>query len=191
MNKVFLLALTLSVFQLYAQPEAKDWYFEQPGLYNGIGVDRLYEYLGDRSPQKKVIVAILDSGVDISHEDLKANIWVNKGEVPDNGIDDDGNGYVDDVNGWNFLGNAQGQNVVKETLEITRLYAHYRDYFKDKDLKKLSKKDAQLYQVFLEYERVVNNRRAAATDQLEGLEQNEMVIRTVSSAYLIPAVCTS
>jgi subtilisin family serine protease len=175
--------LALGAIQLLAQPEAKDWYFEQPGVYNGISVDRLYSYLGDRNPEKKVIVAILDSGVDISHEDLKANIWVNTGEIPGNGIDDDRNGYVDDVNGWNFLGNALGQNVVKDRLEITRLYAHYRDYFKGKDLKKLSKQDAKLYQVFLDYERIVTNRQESAKQQLEGLEQNEIFIQIVLDTF--------
>ena len=52
-----------------------------------------------------VIVAVVDSGVDINHPDLQSNIWTNPGEIPDNGIDDDGNGYIDDVNGWDFLYN--------------------------------------------------------------------------------------
>ncbi|NBD22990.1 S8 family serine peptidase [Paenibacillus glycinis] len=52
-----------------------------------------------------VVVAVLDTGVDISHPDLKANIWRNAGEIPDNGIDDDGDGFADDVNGWDFYNN--------------------------------------------------------------------------------------
>lgn len=52
---------------------------------------------------KKIIVAVIDTGIDVKHEDLLANIWVNKSEIPGNGIDDDGNGYIDDVNGWNFV----------------------------------------------------------------------------------------
>jgi len=55
-----------------------------------------------RNSAKDIIVAVIDSGVDIKHPDLKDNIWVNKGEIPGNGIDDDKNGYVDDINGWNF-----------------------------------------------------------------------------------------
>src|SRR5690606_10835357 len=55
-----------------------------------------------------VVVAIIDGGFDIDHEDLKENIWRNEGEIPDNGIDDDGNGYVDDIVGWNAqLGNGK------------------------------------------------------------------------------------
>ncbi len=52
-----------------------------------------------------VIVAVIDTGVDYTHPDLKANIWVNTGEIPDNGRDDDGNGYVDDVYGWDAIAN--------------------------------------------------------------------------------------
>ena len=65
---------------------------------------------------KKVIVAVIDAGIDINHEDLNELIWVNKDEIPNNGIDDDKNGYVDDINGWNFLGESYN-----ETLEMTRL----------------------------------------------------------------------
>ncbi|MEN6553160.1 MAG: S8 family serine peptidase, partial [Methanobacterium sp.] len=51
----------------------------------------------------KVIIAVIDSGIDLNHPDLKANIWINKGEIPGNSIDDDHNGYIDDVYGWNFI----------------------------------------------------------------------------------------
>ena len=64
----------------------------------------------------KVIVGVIDTGVDINHEDLKSVIWTNKKEIPNNGIDDDKNGFIDDIHGWNFLGNA-----VNENLEMTRI----------------------------------------------------------------------
>ena len=67
---------------------------------------------------KTIIVAVIDSGIDINHEDLSGNIWVNTGEIPNNGIDDDNNGYIDDVNGWNFLGGSNN-----EQLEYVRLLA--------------------------------------------------------------------
>ncbi|MBT8262738.1 MAG: S8 family peptidase [Bacteroidia bacterium] len=77
----------------------------------GMSVDRAYaEILKGRKGQK-VIVGVVDSGVDIEHEDLKNVIWVNKDEVPGNGKDDDKNGYVDDVHGWNFLGDIVGENM--------------------------------------------------------------------------------
>ncbi|MCC9017944.1 S8 family peptidase [Flavobacterium lipolyticum] len=82
----------------------------------GMSVDRAYAELLQGKTGKKVIVGIVDSGVDIEHEDLKGMIWTNPKEIPGNGIDDDKNGFIDDVHGWNFLGNA-----VHENLELTRV----------------------------------------------------------------------
>ena len=82
----------------------------------GMSVDRAYAELLKGKKGKKVIVGIVDSGVDINHEDLKAVIWTNPKEIAGNGIDDDKNGYIDDIHGWNFLGNA-----VHEQLEMTRI----------------------------------------------------------------------
>ena len=83
----------------------------------GVSLNRAYKELV-KSKSKTIIVAVIDSGIDIAHEDLKGKIWVNKNEIPNNGKDDDNNGYIDDVNGWNFLGGA-----VNEQLEYVRLVA--------------------------------------------------------------------
>src|SRR5690606_6323750 len=72
-----------------------------------------------------VIVAVIDGGVDVNHEDLKDVLWINKKEANSNGKDDDGNGYIDDKYGWNFIGNANGENVNYDNLEVTRLIAKY------------------------------------------------------------------
>ncbi|MBU3680951.1 MAG: peptidase S8 [Flavobacterium sp.] len=82
----------------------------------GMSVDRVYAELLKGKKGKKVIVGVVDSGVDIDHEDLKSVVWINKKEIAGNGIDDDKNGYVDDIHGWNFLGDAG-----KENLEMTRI----------------------------------------------------------------------
>ena len=82
----------------------------------GMSIDRVYEELIKNKKGQKVIVAVIDSGTDIEHEDLKGRIWTNTKEIPGNGIDDDGNGYIDDVHGWNFLG-----DIVHENLEMTRI----------------------------------------------------------------------
>ncbi|WP_046755242.1 S8 family peptidase [Kordia jejudonensis] len=82
----------------------------------GMSVDKAYaEIIKDRKG-KKVIVAVLDSGIDIDHEDLDDVIWTNTKEIPNNGKDDDKNGYVDDIHGWNFLGDSYNEN-----LEMTRI----------------------------------------------------------------------
>jgi cell wall-associated protease len=82
----------------------------------GMSVDKAYAELLKGKKNVKVIVAVVDSGVDIDHEDLKSVIWTNKKEIAGNGIDDDKNGFIDDIHGWNFLGNAG-----HETLEMTRI----------------------------------------------------------------------
>jgi len=82
----------------------------------GMSVDRVYAELIKGKPGKKVIVGVVDSGVDIDHEDLKSVIWTNPKEIAGNGKDDDKNGYVDDIHGWNFLGDSNN-----ETLEMTRI----------------------------------------------------------------------
>ena len=93
----------------------------------GAGVERAYrELLAGKAPRRTVVVAVIDSGVDGEHDDLDANLWVNPGEVAGNGRDDDGNGYVDDVHGWNFLGGRDGRHVEQDTYEVTRLFAQCR-----------------------------------------------------------------
>lgn len=111
----------------------KEWHhmnLEQDG-YPGISTELAHALAGDRE-SKPVIVAIIDSGMDTTHEDLKEQLWINEDEIPGNDIDDDNNGYVDDVHGWNFIGGAKG-NIEGETLELTRLYSRYRKQFDGMD----------------------------------------------------------
>jgi len=81
------------------------------------------DLLAGRQPARTILVAVIDGGVDTAHVDLKDALWRNPDETPGNGMDDDGNGYVDDIFGWNFIGGADGQNVNFETFEVTRLHA--------------------------------------------------------------------
>lgn len=84
----------------------------------GMSVDKAYAEIIKGNKGQKIIVAVIDSGIDIEHEDLDGVLWTNKGEIAGNGIDDDKNGYVDDIHGWNFLGDAYD-----EQLEYIRLVA--------------------------------------------------------------------
>jgi cell wall-associated protease len=104
----------------------RNWQLLDEGIDHvpGISADRaMNELLAGKAPKKKVLVAIIDNGIDTSHVDLKANLWVNPKEKPGNGQDDDHNGYVDDVHGWNFIGGQDGQDVHFDTFEVTREYA--------------------------------------------------------------------
>ena len=96
--------------------------------YYGISLDKAYKFLQNRKP-KTVVVAVIDSGVDTTQEDLKSVLWHNPGEIPGNGIDDDHNGYVDDVYGWNFIGGKDGKNVHQDSYEGARVYWKLREKF--------------------------------------------------------------
>jgi len=117
--------------------------------YFGISTDKAYkELLALRKPLKKVIVAVIDGGVDINHEDLKDNIWVNTREISGNGIDDDHNGYIDDVHGWNFIGSKAG-NLQFDNLELVRIYRKlnpkYKSTIKSTVLDSADKEEFALY----------------------------------------------
>lgn len=84
----------------------------------GMSINKAYNEIIKGKKGKTTIVAVIDSGTDIDHEDLNNVIWVNKKEIPNNGKDDDKNGYIDDINGWNFIG-----DTFEEQLEYVRLLA--------------------------------------------------------------------
>jgi len=91
--------------------------------YYGISLDKAYDYVkGKQLKSRTVTVAVIDSGIDTLHEDLKNVLWTNPKEIPGNGKDDDHNGYIDDVHGWNFIGGKDGRNVKEDSYEAARVY---------------------------------------------------------------------
>ncbi len=164
MNKIklfFFIALGAISSVGFSQAEAdKNWMhkdFELDGV-PGVSSERAYEILKSKTP-KTVIVAVLDSGVDPEHEDLKDVMWTNPKEIPGNGIDDDGNGYIDDIFGWNFLGNKNGENVNHDTYELVRLYKLYSAKFENVISEKQVKgKDKKEYKRFKEVEAAYNEK---------------------------------
>lgn len=132
-----LLFLPFFIFFSNAQEAPKGWHLLDPiqDHYYGISLDKAYQFLKEHhKTSKPVIVAILDSGVDTTHEDLKQVLWTNPKEIPGNGIDDDGNGYIDDVHGWNFLGGKDGRNIKKCSDERTRIYHRFKEEFLGKQI---------------------------------------------------------
>ena len=105
---------------------AGNWFAGDPADgVEGIRLDAAYDLLGGREPAAEVIVAVIDSGVETTHPDLVPVLWTNPGEIAGDGLDNDGNGYADDVHGWSFLG-GPGGNVEHDTLELARLVAACR-----------------------------------------------------------------
>ncbi|MBY0536398.1 MAG: S8 family peptidase [Chitinophagaceae bacterium] len=128
----------------------KGWHLmdkEKDGQY-GISLNKAYDFFKSKKlKSKQVIVAVIDSGIDTLHEDLKDVLWVNTKEIPGNGIDDDQNGYVDDINGWNFLGNKNGKNVEQDSYEGARVYHALKSKYEGKtiDINSLSEDDKYEY----------------------------------------------
>ncbi|MCB0642750.1 MAG: peptidase S8, partial [Phaeodactylibacter sp.] len=114
----------------------------------GVSTEKMYKELLAGKKGETVIVAVIDSGVDSEHEDLKEVMWVNEDEIPNNGIDDDKNGYVDDIPGWNFIGGKNRKNVAHDTYEATRLLGLYDEKFADANPDKLSKKEKEEYDLY-------------------------------------------
>ena len=130
-----------------------NWYNLDPvaDTVQGASVDKTYrEILHALPPGKKVVVAVIDGGVDIQHSELKGRIWTNADEKADNGIDDDNNGYVDDLHGWNFLGNPAGENIHYENYEYVRIYRKYDSLYKNiKSIYELPKAERSDYRYYL------------------------------------------
>ena len=120
----------------------------QADKVRGVSTEKAYAELLGKKKTKTVIVAIIDSGIDIEHEDLEGKIWTNPKEIAGNGVDDDKNGYIDDINGWNFIGNANGEMIDHDNLEITRLYANYKKKYEGKSATDFKGKELEKFEEF-------------------------------------------
>ncbi|MEO7443870.1 MAG: S8 family peptidase [Ferruginibacter sp.] len=160
MKSIFSLLVSLLMLTgiSYAQESAKvvipkDWHQLDPSSgYDGISLEKAYNLAKSKNlKSKQVLVAVIDSGVDTLHEDLKPVLWHNSKEIPGNGIDDDKNGYVDDYYGWNFIGGKDGRNVKKDSYEGARVYyalkAKWENY--NPETAKLSEAQRKEYETYL------------------------------------------
>lgn len=121
-------AISIPAKKVFSETEINTWSHADlmKDSIPGISLAKAYEFLKGKTSQT-VIVAVADSGSDIQHEDLKGVLWTNKGEIAGNGIDDDKNGFIDDIHGWNFLG-----DTYDETLEVTRMYRQQKPLYEGK-----------------------------------------------------------
>lgn len=164
-----LVALPLFFYCSYAQQVPKNWYqldLAKDSFY-GISLNKAYDFLKAKNKTAQpVIVAVLDSGIDTTHEDLRAMLWRNPGEIPGNGIDDDGNGYVDDIYGWNFLGNKDGRNVKKASDERARIFHRWKAQFADKviALEALNDEEKERFKI---WQRAQNELNFSHEEQME------------------------
>ncbi|MES2746809.1 MAG: S8 family peptidase [Bacteroidota bacterium] len=158
----------------------------------GMSIDKMYTELVKGKKGKKIIVGVVDSGVDIDHADLKPVVWTNTKEIPDNGIDDDKNGYVDDVHGWNFLGNVDGENleltrIVKKGDDGSATYASAKAEF-DKKMTGLLKNKKQIDDIvqatkiladyFKKEDYTIEEVKAIVSDDAEIIRCKELIAKT-------------
>jgi subtilisin family serine protease len=186
---IVLLFLSLGMIPSYSQSRGVttidslpvkylNWYNRSPSQdkIQGAATDQAYrELLNDKSPRKKVVVAVIDGGVDIYHPELEGKIWTNKKEIAGNGLDDDNNGYVDDIHGWNFIGNSKGEHLLYENMEYVRIFKKLNPRFSGvKDENGLPADDKQLYAVYvkskIKYEEELRKYTRRAKD-LESFER--------------------
>ena len=142
----------------------------------GMSVDRAYNELLKGRKGKTVIVGVIDSGVDIEHEDLKDVIWTNKGEIAGNGKDDDNNGYIDDIHGWNFLG-----DIVAENMEYVRYMKKLGPKFEGKSESSVGATDRADFEIYKkaqgEYEKEVSEASAV-------VERYEQILSQLKPAHM-------
>ena len=142
-----------------------NWYNKED---QGMFTEKAYKFL-KKKKSKTVIVGVIDSGVDIEHEDLKGQIWINEGEIAGNGIDDDNNGYIDDVHGWNFLGNEKGEHVNEARLEKTRILAKLSEKYDGIDPNSIDQDEE--FQLYLKVKEEVEAGRAQFEQYMGMIDQ--------------------
>lgn len=175
--KTLFLTGLFSLFCLFSvQAQHNQWYLEGSNETNGANVTGIYTGNLITNPDNKVIVAVIDGGVDPKHEDLKNVMWINTGEIAENQKDDDNNGYADDVYGWNFIGGPGGENVHYDTYEVTRQYKILDKKYKNADPAKLKKKEKKEYEKYLEYKEKVEKEAEKAESQFNELTQQKTFI---------------
>ncbi|MEM9921637.1 MAG: S8 family peptidase, partial [Bacteroidota bacterium] len=173
----FLMAASSMVLAQEGPP--KDWHLKDASSgYPGINLENTYSQLLKGRQSQTVIVAVIDSGVDAEHEDLNGVMWVNQDEKAGNGIDDDKNGYIDDIHGWNFIGGKNG-NIHHDALEISRLAAHYAKKFDGKDVNSLSKKEKKQYDKYQAIKKKIEEKKAEVMQQSMSVTMINQSIETL------------
>jgi cell wall-associated protease len=175
MSKLFFLFLVFS-FSLFAQKDSEiNWYNTHK---YGLQTEKAYaKFKGKKS--KTVVVAVIDSGVDIEHEDLQGKIWVNTKEIPGNNIDDDKNGYVDDVYGWNFIGNEKGENQRYACYEKVRIYRNLRDKYERLTAKQVKDTDKDEYEMYQKIKKEIKEEVAEYQNYKAQYDQLPLILKYV------------
>ena len=174
-----LLACSIEIQAQQKDKSPENWFNLDPiqNDVRGVSSERAYTELLKGKQGRTVIVAVIDSGVDITHEDLQGKLWKNTKEVPKNGKDDDGNGFVDDVDGWNFIGGKNGKHIHQDSYELTREYVRLSKKFR----KKANPKDPE-FAYFEKIKKELEEKKAEKQEEMNQLKQLYEAIATVRKA---------
>ena len=146
---LFLLSFTFAQTNKEVAPNGWHMMDKETDGYYGISSNKAYEFIKTKKLKSKtVIVAVIDSGIDTLHEDINPVLWTNPKEIPGNGIDDDKNGYIDDIHGWNFIGGKDGRNVDEDSKEETRIYQSLKSKYDGKTDEYIDPKDVAEFKVW-------------------------------------------
>ena len=197
MKKLFIAVSFLAGFSaLFAQTETKldpmqdkdlmTWYhkdFASTNVY-GINTQNAYKYLESKGLKpRNVVVAVLDSGVEVDHPGLVKNMWKNPNEVPNNGKDDDGNGYVDDIYGWNFIGGKNG-DISVDNMEVTRMVKKYKPIFEGANSAQNKENQAKMpeeFAIYLKSKEIFNKKSTDAQQGFQNYKKIQSLIPTMIS----------
>ena len=172
---ILVIAISLPNY-LFAQSNKPNWQnldLKTDSVY-GISTEKAYKELLKNKKSTRVLVAVIDAGMDIAHEDLKAIAWTNPKEIAGNNKDDDKNGYKDDVHGWSFLGSAKG-NVNYDNLEITRLVRQYKTKFAALDTNALTGKNLADFNEYKKLRAAFDSeyqKARSSYDRIAGIDKN-------------------
>ncbi|KIO76839.1 hypothetical protein TH53_12590 [Pedobacter lusitanus] len=145
----------------------------------GISTEKAYNELLKNKKANSVIVAVIDGGVDVRHEDLKTVIWTNPNEIPGNGKDDDHNGYIDDVHGWNFYSTMQKGDEEFDISVLAKEINAYQLAHKETDSSKMSKKDLLAYQDYKLLKTSLNQKLQPLINKLKETESKQRVLEQI------------
>lgn len=151
----------------YPQPNWQNLDLKTDGNF-GMSTEKAYKELLQGKPHVPVVVAVIDGGIDLEHEDLKKEIWTNPKETPGNKIDDDQNGYPDDIHGWNFIGSDKG-NVQYDNLELTRILRRDMAEYKYADTRYFTPEQMDKYKKYQKLDDLLNDKIRKAQKMSEEL----------------------
>ncbi len=133
--------------------QLQNWHHKdyQQDTLPGVSLEKLYKsgLLDSYKKTQEIIVAVIDTKIDIDHIDLKGQLWVNEDEIANNGKDDDNNGYIDDMVGWDFLGNTKGEYIKYQSAEVVRIIQKFRDKFEAKEETEIDSKELANYKLYV------------------------------------------